>query len=475
MHSWLRNRPLLGYLFAMVVSGLALAVVLGLEEVVGYIPLLFLAFVALVEAYAGLGPALLSVVACILGSFVFMNAHVIVNEHLHNYSKLAIFPVVAGAVIYLMESRRRERQAAREQLLELSTLLESMPEAVFIFDRNARVADVNRAAEQISACTREELTGAHVNFLARHLGVNKHEQPANLSTLAVTRALRGETVQNEARCFSNPADGSPLDALVSASPMRGSDGEIIGALLLVRDVTEINQLQRRVSDTERHLAIGQMASGIAHDFNNVLNTITQATALLQSRTGNSEEERLYLAMIDNSARRGAEIIKRVREYIRGGSGETALLDVRQLMQDALELTWPMWRGLSGLSVINQFQPVSPVRANAADLRRVFTNLLVNAIQAMPQGGQLTLRCEEHGGKVLASVQDTGSGIPSEQQKKVFLPYFTTKPTGTGLGLSTAQKMLLAQHGNISFHSEPGKGSTFTVELPAAAEELGQVA
>src|SRR5579862_1134105 len=226
MHSWLRNRPLLGYLFAMVVSGLALAVVLGLEEVVGYIPLLFLAFVALVEAYAGLGPALLSVVACILGSFVFMNAHVIVNEHLHNYSKLAIFPVVAGAVIYLMESRRRERQAAREQLLELSTLLESMPEAVFIFDRNARVADVNRAAEQISACTREELTGAHVNFLARHLGVNKHEQPASLSSLAVTRALRGETVQNEARCFSNPADGSPLDALVSASPMRSEERRV---------------------------------------------------------------------------------------------------------------------------------------------------------------------------------------------------------------------------------------------------------
>jgi len=475
MHSWLRNRPLLAYLFAAAVGGMALGVVLGLERVVGYIPLLFLAFVALVEAYAGLGPAFLSVAICILGSFWFMNAQVIVNERLHNFSKLAIFPVVATFVIYLMETRRRERQAAREQLLELSTLLESMPEAVFIFDRNARVADVNRAAEQISACTREELTGAHVNFLARHLGVYKHEQPAELSSLAVTRALRGETVQNEARCFSHPADGSVLDALVSASPMRGSDGEIIGAQLVVRDVTEINQLQRRVSDTERHLAIGQMASGIAHDFNNVLNTITQATALLQSRPGQSEEQRLYLGMIDNSARRGAEIIKRVREYIRGGSGETALVDVRQLMQDALELTRPMWRGVNALSVITQFQPVSRVRANAADLRRVFTNLLVNAIQARPQGGQLTLHCQEHAGKVLASVQDTGSGIPSEQQKKVFLPYFTTKPTGTGLGLSTAQKMLLAQHGNISFHSEPGKGSTFTVELPAAAEELGKVA
>jgi len=127
-------------------------------------------------------------------------------------------------------------------------------------------------------------------------------------------------------------------------------------------------------------------------------------------------------------------------------------------------------------VITEFQPVSPVRANAADLRRVFTNLIVNAIQAMPEGGQLTLHCEEHGGRVHARVQDTGSGIPSEQQKKIFLPYFTTKATGTGLGLSTAQRMLLAHGGDISFHSEPGKGSTFTVDLPAVAEqELGKVA
>lgn len=476
MHSWLRNRPLLAYLFAAAVSGAALGVVLGLEKLVGYIPLLFLAFVALVEAYAGFGPALLGVGICIAGSFWLMNAHVIVNEHLHNYAKLAIFPVVAVAVIYLMESRRRERQAAREQLLELSTLLQSMREAVFIFDRNARVVNVNRAAEQISACTRQELTGAHVNFLARHLGVYKHEQPAQLSSLAVTRALGGEAVQNEARSLANPSDGSAIDALISANPLRSSEGEIIGALLLVRDVTEINQLQRRVSDTERHLAIGQMASGIAHDFNNVLNTITQATALLQARPEQSDEQRFYLGMIDNSARRGAEIIKRVREYIRGGSGETAPVDVRQLMQDALELTRPLWRGVHNLSVITQFQPVKPVPANAADLRRVFTNLIVNAIQAMPEGGQLTLHCEEHGGRVYARVQDTGSGIPSEQQRKIFLPYFTTKPAGTGLGLSTAQKILLAHGGNISFHSEPGKGSTFTVDLPAVGEEeLGKVA
>jgi len=237
---------------------------------------------------------------------------------------------------------------------------------------------------------------------------------------------------------------------------------------VVKDVTEITQLQRRVADTERHLAIGQMASGIAHDFNNILNTIAQSSAVLQENPQKTDEERrFYLRMIDNSVQRGAEIIRRVREYIRGGTGETAKVDVRPLLQDALELTRPLWRGMEGLSVVTEFQPVPAVNANAADLRRVFTNLIVNAIQSMPKGGRLSLRCDQAGDRVLATIEDTGVGIAPEQQKKIFLPYYTTKATGTGLGLSTAQKILLSQGGNIRFQSEVNRGTAFTVELPAA--------
>src|SRR5919204_1056363 len=288
MRNWLQKRPLLRYLFAVLATAIGVGIVIGVEPFVGYVPMLFLPLVALVEAYAGPEPAMLSTALCVLASFRFMNVHPIVNEHLHNLTKLGLFPIVSVAVVYLMEARRKERRVAREQLLELSTLLESMPEAVFIFGRNARLVDVNRAAEQICACGRDELRGAHVNFLAKHLGIEKHEQPMPLTDLAVTRALRGDQVQNEARVYSNPTDGSPVNALVSANPMRGEEGVIIGALLVVRDVTEITQLQRRVADTERHLAIGQMASGIAHDFNNVLNTITQAVALLEMNPDREE-------------------------------------------------------------------------------------------------------------------------------------------------------------------------------------------
>jgi signal transduction histidine kinase len=117
--------------------------------------------------------------------------------------------------------------------------------------------------------------------------------------------------------------------------------------------------------------------------------------------------------------------------------------------------------------------VSPVKANAADLRRVFTNLIVNAVQAMPSGGKLTISCEQHDGTVFASISDTGVGIPPDQQRKIFAPYYTTKASGTGLGLSTAQKILLAHGGKITFNSEPGKGSSFSVQLPASSEQPAQ--
>ncbi len=127
-------------------------------------------------------------------------------------------------------------------------------------------------------------------------------------------------------------------------------------------------------------------------------------------------------------------------------------------------------------MVTEFADVPRVKANPADLRRVFTNLILNAIQAMPEGGHLTLHCERQEDRVVAWVRDSGQGIAPDQQKNIFMPYYTTKPHGTGLGLSGAQKIIVAQHGNIRFQSQPGEGTTFIVELPVAeAEESAKVA
>jgi signal transduction histidine kinase len=230
-------------------------------------------------------------------------------------------------------------------------------------------------------------------------------------------------------------------------------------------VTELNQLQRKFADAERHHAIGQMAAGLAHDFGNVLDTIQQAAYVLEKGPERPKDERQKLVgMIHNGVRRGSEIISRVREYLRGNASRSDRVQMDYVLEEAVELTRPLWQA-QRISVVRRFEPAMAVCANAADLRRVFTNLVVNALEAMPQGGTLTVGCAQSDRRVLAYVQDTGEGIAPEAQAKIFSPYYTTKPQGTGLGLSGAKKTLEGHGGNISFASNR-KGTRFTVELPA---------
>jgi PAS domain S-box-containing protein len=462
---------------AVAASGAATGIIAMLNPIVGFIPLLLLAAIVVVYRFAGARPAILSIILCTMISLNFLDTHPYPDQRAHKLSEVIMLPIIAGSLVYLLEKRRRQQRAVHERSLELSTLLNSMIEGVFVFDQQGFIAELNRAGEMLAGRPRDELLGMHYTEVAQLMNVRRDEVPLPVTEMAVARALRGDVVQNENRTYVKPRDGASMHAMISATPMRvGKHRRVIGAVLVIHDVTELTELQRRIADTERHLAIGQMASALAHDFNNVLNTITQATALMQLNPEQSpDDRRKYLSMVDRSARSGAEIIKRVREYVRGGAGVPASVDLSSIMREALDLAEPIWRTHRGITVESRLDPVRPVWANPADLRRVFTNLIINAIQAMPNGGHLTAETLEREGTVYARVRDTGDGIPPDVQKKLFLPYFTTKPSGTGLGLSMAQKILLASGGDITFTSEPGAGTTFTVQLPAMQSEFAKVA
>jgi two-component system sensor histidine kinase AtoS len=279
------------------------------------------------------------------------------------------------------------------------------------------------------------------------------------------RALAGEPVGEERRRVRHPKSGEEMDLLISANPIRNDHGEVKGALVVARDVTELTQLQQRLADIERHQAIGHVAAGIAHDFNNTLQTISQAVAVLQMAPERSSEERdVFLAMIQNAVRRGAEVIGRIRDYLRTGGAISADIDVHAVMEEAIELTRPMWQARP-VDIQREMGPCGLVHGNKADLLRMFTNLIINAIQAMPTGGQLSLGCLDKDDMVHVWVRDTGQGIAPELRKQIFNPYFTTKAGGTGLGLSGAQKIMLELGGDISFSSEPGRGTQFDLMFP----------
>ena len=376
--------------------------------------------------------------------------------------------LLAGS-IFLVERRGKRERINRDRHVDIWTLLESIPEAAIIIDTQNHIVDANSAAAQLLGVPREELLQTSSHRVTKALVAIGDGAPSKNGPV-LPRALKGESVRQECRVVQSPKTGHDLDLLVSATPMRNERGEVIAALLIARDVTELHALQRRMGDLERHLAIGQMAAALAHDFNNILAGIGQAAYVLQNIPPSTEKDRgVLIDMIQNAVRRGGEIIGRVREYLRTGSGAMGPVDVRQVMQEAIELTRMLWSS-ARVRLTSELQPVGKVRANAADLQRVFTNLIINALEAMPDGGNIQLTCQEREGNVIVTVSDTGSGIAPEVRKKIFFPYFTAKHKGTGLGLSGAQKIVLSQGGNISFRTEVGKGTTFIVSLPRMDEK-----
>lgn len=368
--------------------------------------------------------------------------------------------------LQLLERRHSDRGVDRRRMVSLAALLEGIPEAVFLFEKQGVLVDCNQAAEQLCGQTRERLAGMSIVELNRLLSArDEYDQFVSVPSMGVNRALRGEVVREVRRVFRHPADNHVVETITSASPIRDAQGVISGALLIARDVTEIWQLNQRLADMRRHKEVGQMAAGLAHDFGNVLDTILQATELMEMTETAKLERSRYVELIRKAAANGGEIIRRVREYLRTGSGVSESVDLRQILRDVIALARPMWYQQSKLRIGIRLRPVPLIVGNASDLGRMFTNLVINAVEAMPDGGELTISCEPVGGSVRILVSDTGQGIPEELLKQVFMPYFTTKPQGTGLGLSGAQRIVNAHHGRIQMHSVAGKGTSLIVELP----------
>ncbi len=364
-----------------------------------------------------------------------------------------------------MEMRAGQGHGRNKELgtLEPRALLESIPEFAIIFNAEGEPVQANTAALNMLGKTAEEFSRMSQRQLLEVLQATDGQQPADMSDSIVARVLAGEPIQHKRRRIRRPDNAASIDLSISATPICNQHGQVTGGLMVARDLTEVSALQRRVEEAERHNAIGQMAAALAHDFNNVLDTIGQAAAVLEVSKA-ARERRDMIRIIRIAVRRGAEIISGVRGYLRTGTAETGPVDIRQVLIETVELTRPLWQR-AGIHLVTELQPVRPVVAEAVDLRRVFTNLIINAIEAMPNGGELTITCLEAGNHVVASIRDTGVGIAPEHQGKIFFPYFTTKAQGTGLGLSGAQKIMVRLGGSLRFTSEPGKSTTFTVELP----------
>jgi PAS domain S-box-containing protein len=266
----------------------------------------------------------------------------------------------------------------------------------------------------------------------------------------------------------------------NAAPIRDRSNGRIGAVVVFRDVTEKRRLDEERQKADKLESLGVVAGGIAHDFNNLLTAILGNISLAQLH-GVDPEAGDRLAAAKRATNRAQELAQQLLTFARGGAPVKQTTSISQLLRDTLSLSL---HGSKVHTEIHIADDLWPVEIDPGQISQVINNVAMNADQAMPAGGVLRVQAENFqlaansvslglraGRWVRISIQDQGIGIPEEYLKKIFDPYFTTKPKGSGLGLATAYSIVKNHHGLIAVDSKPGEGSTFTICLPASEKEL----
>lgn len=249
-------------------------------------------------------------------------------------------------------------------------------------------------------------------------------------------------------------------------------------------LAELKATQQQVLQQERLRALGQMASGIAHDFNNALSAVLGFSELLLDHPEYLEDKpkvTRYLCLMNTAAQDARNVVRRLREFYRSREANEVLVpvDMNQLVHQAISLTQPRWKDqplASGITIHihTDLQDIPSVAANDADVREVLTNLIFNAVDAMPEGGTLTIRTRPERESVVVEVSDTGVGMTEDVRHRCLEPFFSTKgERGTGLGLAMVYGIIRRHHGTLDLDSEPGRGTTVVFRLPVATGQHGE--
>ena len=370
-------------------------------------------------------------------------------------------PRGAVCIVRDLSELRAAEAVAREQRSFLVKLIEHANDSILAFSPEGRLIWFNERLIGHSGYSRQELEGGDYRLFV--FGDHK-----KIAIERFTLALAGEAQTFEMNVNRKSGDNRVL--LITYTPIY-DEGRVTSVLSIARDVTEERLARERAAQADKLRALGQLASGVAHNFNNILAAILGHTQLIK-RDSNDERIAERMQIIEHAALDGAQTVKRIQAFgLQQNESINETVDLNQLVQDSTTLTRARWydeaqaRGLT-YNVELDLQNVALVRGSGSELREVFVNIILNALDAMPQGGELTITTEAKGGMVLVSFSDNGVGMNNDVSDHVFEPFFTTKGVmGTGLGLAVSYGIIERHGGRIEVRSSLGKGTTFTITLP----------
>ena len=384
-------------------------------------------------------------------------------------------PAIMGNIIDITE-RKLAEQALRQSEERYRTVLQASPDPVVVYDMEGKVIYTNPAFDQVFGWTLGELIGKRIGY------VPEENRPETEEMIEKVRT--GQNVSAVETCRYTKA-GDIIDVSIRVATYVDRDGVPVGSVHTLRDITERKRLEARLRHAAKMQAIGTLAGGIAHDFNNLLMGIQGNVSLMSMDLTSDDPHHERLRNIERQVQSGARLTSHLLGYARKGKYEVRPVDLNRLVVEASET---FGRTRKKITIQRQLaEDLFVIEADYGQIELVLFNLFINAADAMPDGGKLVLKTmnashddmtakpynPEPGAYVLLTVTDAGIGMDEKTQERIFDPFFTTKGMGrgTGLGLASVYGIIKSHGGYIDVVSRKGRGTTFSVYLPASAREV----
>ena len=384
------------------------------------------------------------------------------------------FFLVALLGSHLAERLKEAGRELEEQRTDLSNLrsfhediIANIPSGIMTLDLKGRIVSFNQSAQKIIGLTAEQIRG-------HHWQETPFREIKRLEEFFSTPTPPFDGLSEELQIRRH--DGRSVLIGINFTPLKASGGELLGLVSIFQDLTERKQIEARLRRADRLAAVGQLAAGLAHEIRNPLAAISGSIQLMKEDGPGAPSQLLDIVL--GETERLKLVTGQFLDFTRPTLGPERACDLVGLVEDAVSFLKSSCNSGSTITISVQREAEQVmVAADPDQLKQVFWNLGLNAIQAMPEGGQLTLAVRRHSSKngagwAAVEFSDTGRGIPPAEIDRIFDPFYTTRPGGTGLGLAIARKIIDSLGGKIEVVSRPGDGTTFKVFLKQAAGEAG---
>jgi PAS domain S-box-containing protein len=371
------------------------------------------------------------------------------------------------------------RKQAEETAQRLAAIVDGSDDAIVGKTLDGIITTWNGGAERLFGYSAEEMIG---NTIARLIPPDRTQE-----TTEILDQIRSGGTLKHYETERLTKDGLRIVVSLTVSPIRDGAGRIVGAAKIARDITQQRQLEERLQQSQKMEAIGRLAGGIAHDFNNLLTVINGYAKLALRKLDSGDPLQRYFLQIEGAGRRASGLTQQLLAFSRKQVLQPSVLNINKVIQAMEPLLIRLIREDIRLDAVLDPALLS-IEADTHQIEQVLMNLVINASDAMPSGGTLTIETKDvyldkeyalqrvdvtPGAYVMLAVSDTGTGMDAATQARVFEPFFTTKPTGkgTGLGLSTVYGVVKQSGGHVAVYSEIGIGTTFRVYLPATTQPV----